>query len=92
MSRSIWKGPYVEKHLLKKIALLSTNFNNNMSKPIRTWSRQSVILPEFLGYMFQIYNGCKWISVRITEEMVGHKLGEFAITRKPCVHKKKKKK
>lgn len=95
MSRSIWKGPYVERNLLKKIAHLNLNNSHNSDKSfklVKTWSRKSVILPEFVGITFQVYNGYKWISVRVTDEMIGHKLGEFSATRKSCIHKKKKKK
>jgi small subunit ribosomal protein S19 len=76
MARSVWKGPFVELSLLKKAAQETTN-----AKPIKTWSRRSTILPQFVGLTFNVYNGHKFIPVSVTEEMVGHKLGEFAPTR-----------
>jgi len=79
MSRSIKKGPYVEYHLQKHI----NNINNKNYKKsiIKTWSRRSTITPDFVGHTFAIHNGNKFITVFITENMVGHKLGEFAPTR-----------
>lgn len=82
MTRSIWKGPFIEANLFKKL-----NKIKNKNVPITTWSRRSTILPEFIGYKFQIYNGNRFINVLISEEMVGHKLGEFAKTRKQVKHK-----
>lgn len=79
MVRSIWKGPFIDESLVKKIA----------QKKIKTWSRQSTVIPEFIGLNVEIYNGKKFVSVLINEDMVGHKLGEFAPTRKFAVHKKK---
>ncbi|RPF70724.1 30S ribosomal protein S19 [Aurantiacibacter spongiae] len=78
MARSVWKGPFVDLHLLKK-AQDAQEANN--SKPIKTWSRRSTILPDFVGLTFSVYNGQKFIPVSVNEEMVGHKLGEFAPTR-----------
>ena len=88
MSRSIWKGPHVDASLMRKIAKMRQSgtsvFRTN------TWSRRSVILPEFVGLYFNVYNGQKWRSILVTQEMIGHKLGEFAVTRKIVQHKKKK--
>ncbi|WP_340589278.1 30S ribosomal protein S19 [Erythrobacter alti] len=78
MARSVWKGPFVDLHLLKK-AQDAQEANSN--KPIKTWSRRSTILPDFVGLTFSVYNGHKFIPVSVSEEMVGHKLGEFAPTR-----------
>ena len=83
MSRSIWKGPFVDSSLLKKVEKLKTQANPT---PIKTWSRKSTIIPEFVGISFLIYNGKKFISIKISEEMVGHKLGEFAPTRQFSGH------
>ena len=78
MPRSIKKGPFVDGHLLKKVLLAR---NNQDRKLIKTWSRRSVILPEFVGVNIAVHNGNKFVPVFITEEMVGYKLGEFAPTR-----------
>lgn len=78
MSRSIKKGPFVAQKLLTKIEKMA---KKGEKKPIKTWFRHSTIVPEFVGYTFSIHNGNKFISVYITENMVGHKLGEFAPTR-----------
>tara|TARA_B100000003_G_C10659312_1_gene262375 strand:- start:191 stop:493 length:303 start_codon:yes stop_codon:yes gene_type:complete len=78
MSRSVWKGPFVEESLIKKV---EKEKNNPNRKPIKTWSRKSTILPDFVGISFLIYNGKKFIPITISEDMVGHKLGEFAPTR-----------
>mgnify|MGYP005873587971 FL=1 len=78
MARSVWKGPFVELSLLKKAEVAQDAGN---SKPIKTWSRRSTILPQFVGLTFSVYNGHKFIPVAVSEEMVGHKLGEFAPTR-----------
>ena len=78
MSRSVWKGPFVDPSLLKKVEKLKDQTNR---QPIKTWSRKSTIIPEFVGYSFLIYNGKKFIPIKISEEMVGHKLGEFSPTR-----------
>lgn len=82
MTRSLWKGPYVHHSLTKKIPV-------NSKQKIKSWSRESMILPEFIGYQLDVHNGKKFVSLSISEEMVGHKLGEFAPTRKTAVHKKK---
>ena len=78
MSRSVWKGPFVDPSLLKKFEILKSQTN---PVPIKTWSRKSTIIPEFIGVSFLIYNGKKFIPIKISEEMVGHKLGEFSPTR-----------
>ena len=78
MSRSVWKGPYVDPSLLKKVEKLKGQTN---SPPIKTWARKCTIIPEFVGHSFLIYNGKKFIPIKISEEMVGHKLGEFSPTR-----------
>ena len=78
MSRSVWKGPFVDPSLIKKVEKLKNQTNK---PPIKTWSRKSTIIPEFIGVSFLIYNGKKFIPIRISEEMVGHKLGEFSPTR-----------
>ena len=78
MARSVWKGPFVEESLIKKV---DTQKKNTNKKPIKTWSRKSTIIPDFVGCSFLIYNGKKFIPLTISEDMVGHKLGEFAPTR-----------
>lgn len=78
MSRSIKKGPYVHECLLKKIEAMNAS---NDKKVVKTWSRSSTILPEFLGHTIAVHDGRKHVPVFITEDMVGHKLGEFAPTR-----------
>ena len=78
MARAVWKGPFVEESLIKKVEKLKNETNK---KPIKTWSRKSTIIPDFVGFSFLIYNGRKFISLTISEDMVGHKLGEFAPTR-----------
>ena len=91
MARSIKKGPYVFERLLKKVQ----NLNETGKKEvIKTWSRSSMIFPEFVGHTIAVHNGKDFIPVYVTEDMVGHKLGEFALTRKFGGHgddKKKKK-
>lgn len=83
MSRSIWKGPFVDPSLLKKVEKLK---NQSNKPPIKTWSRKSTIIPEFVGHSFLIHNGKKFIPIKISEEMVGHKLGEFSPTRQFSGH------
>jgi small subunit ribosomal protein S19 len=78
MGRSLRKGPFADDHLMKKVAAMSAK---NERKVIRTWSRRSTVLPEFIGHTIAVHNGKKFIPVYITENMVGHKLGEFAATR-----------
>ncbi len=78
MARSIKKGPFIDAHLMKKV----TEAQRQKSKKVlKTWSRRSTILPEFISYTFMVYNGRKFIPVLVTENMVGHKLGEFSPTR-----------
>ena len=78
MARAVWKGPFVEESLMKKV----DKYKDDPKKiPIKTWSRKSTILPDFVGVSFQIYNGKKFIPITISEDMVGHKLGEFSPTR-----------
>jgi small subunit ribosomal protein S19 len=78
MARSIKTGPFIDQHLVKKVLGASSA---SSPKPIKTWSRRSTILPEFIGLTFLVHNGKKHIPVYVTENMVGHKLGEFAPTR-----------
>ena len=78
MGRSVKKGPFVDSHLEKKIEALN---NANDKKVVRSWSRRSTILPEFVGHTVAVHNGKKFIPVYVTENMVGHKLGEFSPTR-----------
>ncbi len=78
MARSVWKGPFVDGYLLKKA---ETTRASGRKEVIRTWSRRSTILPQFVGLTFGVYNGRKFIPVLVTENMVGHKLGEFSPTR-----------
>ena len=83
MARSVWKGPFVEESLIKKV---EKEKNNPGRKPIKTWSRKSTILPDFVGISFLIYNGKKFIPITVSEDMVGHKFGEFAPTRQFAGH------
>ena len=78
MARSVWKGPFVDLHLLKKA---ETAQDQGARAPIKTWSRRSTVLPQFVGLTFNVYNGQKFIPVSVNEDMVGHKFGEFAPTR-----------
>lgn len=78
MGRSIKKGPFVEPSLMEKIIKLNAT---NIKKPIKTWSRRSMITPDFVGHTFNIHNGKQFVPVFVTENMVGHRLGEFALTR-----------
>ena len=78
MSRSIWKGPFVDGYLLKKADAASSS---KRSEVIKIWSRRSTILPQFVGLTFGVHNGHKHVPVQISEEMIGHKFGEFAPTR-----------
>lgn len=78
MARSVWKGPFVASHLLKKVDAMKSSGKN---LPIKTWSRASVILPHFIGLTFAVHNGNKFVPVLVTDNMIGHKLGEFAPTR-----------
>ena len=78
MSRSIKKGPFCDDHLLNKVVAMS---EEKKKKVIQTWSRRSTIFPQFVGHTIAVYNGKEHIPVYVTEDMVGHKLGEFAMTR-----------
>jgi small subunit ribosomal protein S19 len=78
MSRSLKKGPFTDEYLVHKMVALNTK---NEKKVVRTWSRRSTIMPEFIGHTIAVHNGKKFIPVYITENMVGHKLGEFSPTR-----------
>ena len=78
MARAVWKGPFVEESLMKKV----DKYKVDPKKiPIKTWSRKSTIIPDFVGVSFLIYNGKKFIPITVSEDMVGHKMGEFAPTR-----------
>ena len=78
MGRSVKKGPFVQEALAKKVEAMSST---NSKKVIKTWSRASTVLPEFVGHTFAVHNGNKFVPVYVTENMVGHKLGEFSPTR-----------
>lgn len=78
MSRSLKKGPFVDLHLLKKVEVAAAS---SSKKPIKTWSRRSMIIPEMVGMTIAVHNGRQHVPVLVTEQMVGHKLGEFAVTR-----------
>lgn len=82
MPRSLKKGPFVNERLLRKVRALAPGERG----PVRTWSRSSVILPDMVGIMFEVHNGRGFTTVKVTEEMVGHRLGEFAPTRKFLRH------
>ncbi len=79
MARSLKKGPFVDTSLMKKV--MSAQGEGNTNKVIKTWSRSSTIVPEFIGLTFAVHNGKKFIPVYVTDNMIGHKLGEFALTR-----------
>ncbi len=83
MARSLKKGPFVDESLMKKVQDMN---KNNKKSVIKTWSRRSTIFPDFVGHTIAVHNGKDFIPVYITEEMVGHKLGEFALTRKFTGH------
>ena len=78
MARSVWKGPFVDGYLLTKV---ETQRASGKNQPIKTWSRRSTILPQFVGLTFAVHNGKNFIPVLVTDQMIGHKLGEFAPTR-----------
>jgi len=88
MPRSVWKGPFVDGYLLAKAEAVRASGRNEI---IKTWSRRSTIMPQFVGLTFGVYNGRKFIPVQVTEQMVGHKLGEFAPTRTFAGHAADKK-
>ena len=79
MARSLKKGPFVDASLMKKVKALN---ESGKKEVIKTWSRRSTIFPDFVGHTFAVHNGKEFIPVYVTEDMVGHKLGEFALTRK----------
>ena len=83
MPRSVWKGPFVERSLLKKVDEANGTKSHRI---IKTWSRRSTILPQMVGLTFGVYNGKQFVPVAVTEQMVGHKLGEFSPTRKFLRH------
>ncbi|MCR4379003.1 MAG: 30S ribosomal protein S19 [Rhodospirillales bacterium] len=88
MPRSIWKGPFVDGYLLKKA---ETARDSGRNQVIKTWSRRSTILPQFVGLTFGVYNGKKFIPVSVSDEMIGHKFGEFSPTRTYLGHTADKK-
>ena len=79
MARSLKKGPFIDEHLMKKVQKVN---ESEKKEVIKTWSRRSTIFPEFVGHTFAVHNGKTHVPVYVTEDMVGHKLGEFALTRK----------
>ena len=83
MSRSIKKGPFVDEHLAKKVEKLNQSGRKDV---IKTWSRRSMIMPDFVGHTFGVHNGRTFVNVFVTENMVGHRLGEFALTRSFRTH------
>jgi small subunit ribosomal protein S19 len=84
MARSTWKTPFSQSQIFKNIYL-----NHNPEKPVKIWNRSSVIFPSFVGKVLSIYNGKKFVNVQISGEMIGFKIGEFVLTRKKPIHKKK---
>ena len=78
MARSIKKGPFVDSHVIEKVQKME---KNGAKKPIKTWSRRSMIIPDFVGHTFNVHNGKTFTTVFVTENMVGHRLGEFSPTR-----------
>jgi small subunit ribosomal protein S19 len=89
MARSLKKGPFVDSHLMAKVKKVNESGSKEV---IKTWSRRSTIFPEFIGHTFAVHNGKEFIPVYVTEDMVGHKLGEFSLTRKFGGHGDDKKK
>ena len=83
MARSVKKGPFVDDHLIKKVEEMN---KSGMKRPIKTWSRRSMIMPEFVGHTFNVHNGKTFATVFVTENMVGHRLGEFSLTRHFKLH------
>lgn len=88
MARSIKKGPFIDAHVLKWVERAR---NGSHKGPIKTWSRRSTVVPEMIGFTFAVHNGRKFVPVFVTENMVGHKLGEFAPTRTFILHSGEKK-
>lgn len=89
MSRSVWKGPFFDRYLIKKAEAVQQSGRKDV---VKTWSRRSTIIPQFVGVTFGVYNGHKFIPVFVTEHMIGHKFGEFAPTRTYHGHSKADKK
>ena len=89
MARSLKKGPFVDEHFMKNVQEMN---KSGKKEVIKTWSRRSTIFPDFIGHTFAVHNGKEHIPVYVTEDMVGHKLGEFALTRKNGGHGENKKK
>ncbi len=87
MARSLKKGPFVEEHLYRKVQAME---DGGRRQPIKTWARRCTIVPEFVGHTFKVHNGRTFLDVFVTEDMVGHKLGEFALTRTFRGHTNKK--
>jgi small subunit ribosomal protein S19 len=87
MGRSVKKGPFIDDHLMKKV---NAEIKKGTKNPIKTWSRRSTIPPEFIGHTFMVHNGKTHLKVYVNEDMVGHKLGEFAVTRVFRGHTNKK--
>ena len=87
MGRSLKKGPFVDEKLFRKVEILN---QRNKREPIKTWARRSTIVPEFVGHTFLVHNGKMFVRVYVTEDMVGHKLGEFSISRTFRGHTNKK--
>ena len=87
MARSLKKGPHVDEKLYRKVEHLN---ENNAKRPLRTWARSCTIVPEFVGHTFQVHNGRSFVDVFVTEDMVGHKLGEFSPTRTFRGHRQNK--
>ena len=87
MGRSLRKGPFVDHHLLEKV---SKQIREGSKRPIRTWSRRSMVIPDMIGHTFEVHNGRKFITVFVSENMVGHRLGEFSPTRLFKSHGSKK--
>ena len=86
MTRSVWKGPFIDGYLLKKSEKVQ---NSGKHEVIKTWSRRSTIIPQFIGMTFGVYNGKKFVNLQIYESMVGFKFGDFIATRKKAIHNKK---
>jgi len=94
MARSVWKGPFLDYHLFKKVkkaTLHKESKTRKRQKQMTLWSRRSVIIPQTIGFKVNLYNGKKFVPFIISEEMVGHKMGEFAPTRARIIHKVKTK-
>jgi small subunit ribosomal protein S19 len=82
MIRSLWKGPFTDFYIINKIKNLKT-----VKHPIKIWSRRSTVFPEYVGHIFEVYNGHRFLKVLVSEDMIGHKFGEFVMTRKKAHHK-----